>query len=82
MTIQSCTEVINTGGDWESVATLTSITFTSGNTYNMQIQKSAYLKIGDAVFSFNNEKFDYKAGSDTLYIKTNDSCVLSILEVE
>ena len=47
----------------------------------MQIQNSAYLKIGKAVFSFNSEKFDYKATGSNLFIKTNyQSCVLSILE--
>lgn len=83
MTAQSFTGVINTNGDWETVASLTNITFTEGTTYNIQINNLAYLKIGNAVFSFNGEKFDYKASSDDLYIKTNNnSCTLSILEAE
>lgn len=80
---QSFTGVINTNGEWETVSSLTNITFAEGTTYNMQINNLAYLKIGDAVFSFNCEKFDYKAGTDDLYIKTNNnSCTLSILEAE
>lgn len=74
---------INTNQEFQSVATLTGITFSSGKTYNMQIQNSAYLKLGDAVFCFNNEKFDYKAGTDDLKIKTTyNSCILTIYEVE
>lgn len=83
MTVQSYTGVINTNGEWVSVATATELTLTSGKTYNMQIQNTGYLKVGDAEFCFSCEKFDYKATSDTLYIKTMGSpCTLTILEVE
>lgn len=83
MTAQSFTGTINTNGEFVEVSELTDITFTNGTTYKMQIQNYAYLKIGNAVFCFNNEKFDYKASSDTLYIKTTGaSCELTILEVE
>ena len=84
MTVQSFTGTINTNGEFAEVSELTDVTFSSGTTYNMQIQNVAYLKVGDAVFCFNNEKFDYKASSDTLYIKTatGSACELTILEVE
>jgi hypothetical protein len=39
--------------------------------------------VGNAEFKFGDEKFDYKAGSDDLYIKTTEGpIVLVILEVE
>lgn len=83
MTVQSFTGTINTNGEFESVATLTDLTLTTGKKFNMQIQNVAYLKEGDAVFCFNNEKFDYTVGSNDLYIKTPlTSCELTMLEVE
>lgn len=83
MTIQSYTGSINTNNEYVSVASETGVTFTNGNSYTMQVQNSAYLKIGDAEFYVSNEKFQYKAGSETLYIKTSLSgCVLTILEGE
>ena len=80
----SYTGVINTNGEFETVESLTSLTFTAGKTYNMQIQNEAYLKVADAVFAFINEKFNYIASTDDLYIKTYGSmpCTLTILEVE
>lgn len=84
MTAQSFTGTINTDGEFESVATLTELTLTSGKKFNMQVQGVASLKVGDAVFVFKDEKFDYKASSEDLYIKTSKyrSCTLTILEVE
>ena len=84
MTIQSYTGTINTGTDFESVSTLTGVTFTSGTTYTMQIQGLAWLKIGDAVFLIKGETpFEYKAGSEDLYIKTTGhDAILTILENE
>ena len=60
--------------------------FTSGKIYTMCIENSAYIKISDAIFPIHNEKFQYKAGDDDIYIKTdysstnNISCLLTILE--
>ena len=60
--------------------------FTSGKTYTMCIENSAYIKVSDAIFPIHNEKFLYVAGDDDIYIKTdysdsnNISCVLTILE--
>lgn len=79
----SYTGTIDTQGEWLSVSTLTGVTFETDKTYNIQIQNSAYLKVGKAVFYFGNEKFDYKATGSNLFIKTNyNPCVLSILEVD
>lgn len=78
----SYTGTVDTQGEWLSIQTATGFTFLEGKTYNIQVQNSAYLRIGKAVFYFGNEKFDYKANGSNLYIKTNyNPCVLSILEV-
>lgn len=78
---QSFTGTINTQDEYSSVSTLTGISFSSGKTYNMQIRGSAYLKIDDAEFLFQDEKFDYKAGGSSLEISTGTgSCALTILE--
>ena len=82
MTANSCTKTINTKGEYVSVATATGLTLTSGKTYNMQIQNPAYLKVANAEFRFDNDKFDYTATDDTLYIKTDLPAVLTILEVK
>ena len=64
-----------------TVASEASITLTSDKTYTMQIQDDAWLKIADAIFYMNNEKFQFKQGSDDLYIKTGSlGCTLTILE--
>ena len=80
----STTKTINTNDEFVTVASAADFTFTNGVTYTMQVQNTAYIKIADAVFSVRDEKFSYKATSDTLYIKTSGvcSCVLTILEVE
>ena len=81
MTAQSFTGIIDTKGEWQKVGELTGITFTEGNSYSMQIQNWARVKVADAEFSCSNEKFTYKAASDELYIKTtNGNCQLTILE--
>lgn len=77
----SFTGTINTNNSYQSVSELTGITFTSGKTYTMQVQNTAYFKVDDAEFLFNNREFQYKASSSDLYIKTTTMpCVLSILE--
>ena len=82
MTAVSKTLTVNTEGEWESVAELANITFTSGYSYTMQLQNLGYLKIADAEFTiYSDAPFTYKASDDTLYIKTDYSkCELTILE--
>lgn len=84
MTIQSFTGRIDTNNEFVTVESVaTGFTFVEGNTYTMQVQNSCYLKVADAVFSVSNEKFNYTAGSEDMYIKTNyTSVVLTILENE
>ena len=65
---------------YETIASLASITLTSGKTYSIQIQNTASVKIADAEFVFTNEKFTFTQGSDDIYIKTTNSAILTILE--
>ena len=79
----SYTGTINTHNEFVKVSEVADFTFTEGNTYTMQIQNGAYIKIFDAVFYVSGEKFSYKAASGDLYIKTSNwGCVLTILENE
>ena len=82
--VDSYTGTIKTDGEWQSVETLAGITFTAGNTYTMNVINSAEIKVANAIFPISNEKFQYKAGTDDLYIKTQDgyTCTLTILENE
>lgn len=80
MTTNSYTGSINTNGEFVKVSEATDFTFTSGTKYVMQVQNGAYVKIADAIFWVSNEKFQYTATDDDLYIKTEGSCTLTILE--
>ena len=72
---------IITAPDWESVATLTGVTFTSGKVYSIQVKNQCQLKVGDAIFDAENRDIIYVAGSDAIYIKTGGiSCRLTVLE--
>ena len=80
MAANSYTGTVDTQGEWVTVASATGFNFVTDNTYTMQVQNGAYIKISSAVFYVSNEKFTYKATSDALYIRTNGSIVLTILE--
>ena len=82
MTVQSFTGTIDTNGQFATVESLTSITFTADTNYSIQVQNIADIKIADAIFTFRNEKFQYKAGTEDMYIKTYGQVVLTILENE
>lgn len=81
---ESYTGTIKTNGEWQSVETVTGVTFTVGNTYTMNVINTAEIKVANAIFPISNEKLQYKAGADDLYIKTQDgyTCTLTILENE
>lgn len=81
MTANSFTGSINTDGQYKTLSSATGFTFTNDKTYAMQVQNIAYLKISDAEFLFNNEKFYYTANSDGIYIKTNGYATITILEI-
>lgn len=82
--VESYTGTIKTNGEWQLVETLTGITFTVGNNYTMNVINSAEIKVANAIFPVTNEKFQYKAGSEDFYIKTQNgyTCTLTILENE
>ena len=83
MTIQSYTGTVNTNGEFSLIETETGVDFTAGTKYIIQVQNQAYVKIADAVFNVSNEKFDYTAGTEDIYIRTTyQPCVLTILENE
>ena len=84
MTVNSYNGVITTNGEWATITSLTSFTFTQGTIYTIQAVLPIYIKIGDAIYSVPDGKtFQYKAGSDDIYIKVNyGSTPLSILEGE
>ena len=84
MTVQSYTGEIDTNGEYESVETLTELTFVAGTVYSIQIQNLADWKVGDAEFTiYTDDVWGFKAGSEVPYIKTNhNSCILTILEGE
>lgn len=80
MTTNSYTGTFNTNGEYVTVTSVTDFTFTNGNTYTMQVQNGAYIKIADAEFYAENEKFSYKATNDDVYINTIGAVTLTILE--
>lgn len=77
--------VINTDGEYEKLSELTSVTFTTGKTYTLQIQNMAYVREGTAgngflISSVDPFKYTPADGVD-LYIKTDTfSCVINIAE--
>ena len=82
MTANSFTGIIETNGEFKSLESEASFTFTSGNTYTIQFQNEGYLKIADAEFYIPTYiPFTYKASEDTPYIKTvQTNTVIVILE--
>ena len=81
MTLESATITVDTDGAFEKVSTLASVTFTDGDSYTIQVQNTASLKIGDAIFTVRDKIFNYKASSEELYIKNEGTpCILTILD--
>ena len=80
MTAVSYTGVINTNGDFETVASLTGLTLTTNKTYTIQVQNIGYIKVADAIFCLKNETITWTQGTDALYFKSNSPAVFSILE--
>lgn len=77
------TGIIKHNNDFQNISTLTGVTFTQGKTYNIQVQEQAWIKLSDAKFFVENEKFDFTAGTTPLQIKTpSESCILTIHEAE
>lgn len=70
MAEQSFTGTINTNGEFEELATLANVTFSNDITYTINIGGVAQIKVSDAIFPVNNERFYYtpSSGSSSLYI--------------
>jgi len=82
MTTDSYTGSINTNEAYESIETLTELTFTVGNTYAIQVQNIAEVKVADAEFTINSiTPFNFTQGDDTIYIRTHGVVVLTILDL-
>lgn len=68
---------IDTEGQFEDVATLTGVTFTSGNSYTLQVRNFVQLRLDDGIIDVNTtEPFTYTAGSDDLEINTPQGATL------
>ena len=78
----SFTGNINTEGQFESVATLTDLSITSGKTYTLQVRNFVQLRLGDGIIDVNTtDPFTYVAGSDDLEINTpQGATLLTVIE--
>ena len=75
---------VKTAGDYEDLATLADVTFSSGNKYQIQVQfqKPVYLRegsVGDGFIVPNCDPFTWECQGDTLYIKA-DYAIVNIAE--
>ena len=59
-----------TNKNFETLASLASITLTSGKTYSIQIQGIIEYKIANAIFTFENVDFTWTQSEDDVYIRT------------
>lgn len=78
------TFTVQTNGTYKTLAEVTDLTFTEGNSYQIQILNMAYLREGTTGGGFlvdNSTPIKYTATSDDLYIKNNyGACVVNISE--
>lgn len=83
MTAQSFRGNINTAGEYETLASKTNITFTSGNYYYFYFGGQCDIKILDFEAPYYREKLSIQAGADDIYIRTGaNDCYVSVLEME
>ena len=78
------TITVKTNGEYSDLATLASVTFTSGNDYQIQVQfqKPVYMRegsTGDGFIVPDVKPFTWKCKGDTLYIKA-DYAVVNIAD--
>ena len=69
---------VKTGGEYVDLAELADVTFTSGNSYQIQVQNLAYLRegsVGDGFLVNTDKPFTYVASGSDLYIKADDAVV-------
>lgn len=73
--------VIDTKGSYNTVTELTEVTFTENTTYTIQVLNPAWVREGTEGTGFyltNNKPFQYTAGSDDLYIRTDNTVTINI----
>lgn len=74
---------VDTEGQYQTLASLTGLTFEDGAKYVIQIQNSAWIRegiTGDGFYVNNLNPITYTAGENTLYIKTSSYCLVNIAE--
>lgn len=75
---------IDTNNTYKTLAEVTDLTFTEGTKYVIQIQNPAYIREGSTGKGFlidSNNPFEYTAGDDDLYIKTEfRQCIVNIAD--
>lgn len=83
MTVQSFGDKINTLGEFETLESITGITFTVGTKYYLCAHQGV-LKIANAEIPFvNNNKLIFTQGSEDFYFKTdNIGTRIDVLELE
>jgi hypothetical protein len=80
MTAVSATVTVD-NTSYETLASLADITLTATKWYSIQIQNICEWKVADAEFTFKNKEFNWKQGTDDVYIKTSGQpAIITILE--
>ena len=75
------TGTVKSSDAYVTLASVSSLTFTSSNTYVIQVQNPAWIREGSTGLGFyvsDDKPFEYTAGADDLYIKTVTQCVVNI----
>lgn len=75
------TGTVKSSDAYVTLASVSELTFTEGNTYVIQIQNPAWVREGSTGLGFyvsGDDPFEYTAGADDLYIKTVNQCVVNI----
>ena len=81
---------VNTNGEYQSLATLSSVTFEQGKTYVLQVMhpcrlcESASTPTAGGFYINSSQPIQYTAGSGDLYVQTEvgfkGSCIINIAE--
>ena len=71
MAEKSFTGNVDTNKEWETLASVSSLSFTNGEMYTIYVGGLAEIKLGEAIFPVNNERFYWtpSSGGSTLYIR-------------
>ena len=77
------TGTIKCDGEYKNIATETGVTFTTGNTYQIQFLNTGYVRegvTGEGFFVSSSDPFSYKCNGDDLYVCNGSSVVINIAE--